>query len=153
MRAIFITLFVLLAVPAFAQNERACRGKQAFDLGDGAYGCLFDVGTTSITTKATRDDGASSKQIPNGAGRIDVAMFGAYTDPKRVTSARLRTIYQTFLPALQAETPHSNYHRIDVRLLWPRAENTGDMLPTDQSENAVQLAFTTDTRCGARCFG
>lgn len=153
MRAISIILFVLLALPAFAQNERECRGRQAFDLGDGAYGCLFEVGSTSITTTMTRDDGASSKQRSNDAGLIDVAMFGAYTESKRVTSARIRTICQTFLPALQADTPGSNYHRIVVRLFWPRVENTGDMVPKDQSEIAVQPAFTSGTCRGVRYFG
>ena len=153
MRAIFITFFVLLAVPALAQNERECRGKQAFDLGDGAYGCLFEVGSTSITTTTTRDDGASSKQKSNGAGRIDVAMFGAYTESKRVTSARIRTICQTFLPALKAEAPNAKYHRIVVRLFWPRVENTGDMVPKDQSEIAVQPAFTSGSCRGVRYFG
>jgi len=154
MRIAFIPLFLLLlAAPAVAQQERECRGKQAFDLGDGSYGCLEDVGTSQITTTTTRDDGASSSVRKNETGRIEVLMFGAYNGSKQVTGARIKAICQTFLPNLRAKLPDAKFYRIVVVLIWPRIENPGDYVPKSDANIAVQPGFSSAKCRGAKFFG
>ncbi|WP_299554008.1 hypothetical protein [uncultured Tateyamaria sp.] len=153
MRFILTVVFVCFAVPALAQQERDCRGKQAFDLGDGAYGCLLDIGSTSITTTLTRDDGASSKSSRNAAGQIDVAMFGTFSGSRQVVGKRMRGICQTFLPTIKQELAGQRYNRIVIRLFWPRVANSGDFVPKSRSEIEVQPAFTNANCRGIRFFG
>lgn len=153
MRTLFTVLFVMMALPALAQQERECRGKQAFDLGDGAYGCLFEVGTSEITTTLTRDDGANSSARTNQTGKIEVLMFGEYNGSKRVTSARLKTICQTFLPNLRAALPDVKYSRIVLAMIWPRVENPGDFVEKSRSKVAIQPAFSSASCRGIRYFG
>ena len=153
MRVILALIFVVFALPAFAQQERECRGKQPFDLGDGAYGCLMDVGLSTITTTRTRDDFASESSTRNQAGQIRVLMFGAHSTSKRVISPRLRAICKTFLSTLKAEQANAKFHRVIVVMIWPRVANTGDYIPVATSQEDVQLAFSSDTCRGVRYFG
>ncbi|MEO1557315.1 MAG: hypothetical protein AAFS01_12850 [Pseudomonadota bacterium] len=153
MRILLFVLFAAFAVPAVAQQERECRGKQPIDLGDGAAGCLLEIGTTSITSTRTRDDGASSKSTRNVTGRIDVALFGAYSDNRTVISGRMKAICRSLLPQVQQELAELRYNRIVINLVWPRVENPGTFIPKSELEFAVQPAFTSAQCRGVRFFG
>jgi hypothetical protein len=141
-RAIVAMFFVCMALPAAAQQERECRGKKAFDLGDGSYGCLLEVAMSTITTTTTYDDGGSSKPTSRAkqAGAIVVAMFGTQSSSNQVNSARMKTICQTFLPDLKAAHPNNRYRRIILRLVWPKTET-------------VQAGFSSAKCKGVRFFG
>ncbi|MEM6372254.1 MAG: hypothetical protein AAF727_05685 [Pseudomonadota bacterium] len=143
MRALLFPLFLLLATSAFAQQERECRGKQGIDLGDGAAGCLLELGTTNLTTTTTRDDGASQKVRKRVTGLIEVALFGAYSPSKQVTSQRIRAVCQTFLHGLQERLGDQKYSRIVIVLFWPRIENPGTFVSKDRSKVAVQPAYSS----------
>ncbi|MFL4472013.1 hypothetical protein ACERZ8_19805 [Tateyamaria armeniaca] len=153
MHKYFLIFTLLLALPAAAQQERECRGKQAFDLGDGSYGCLQEVGTSQITTTRTRDDGASSSVRKNATGKIEVLMFGEYNGSRQVTGNRIKTICRTFLPTLQAELTDLSYHRIVVVLIWPRIENPGNYVPKAEAKVAVQPGFSSAQCRGVKFFG
>jgi len=153
MRKLIAVFFILLAVPAFAQQERECRGKKPFDLGDGAYGCLQELGTTAITTTTTRDDNASSKSRRNTAGRITVLMFGDYSDSRSVISSRAKKVCRAFLADFNAENPNLRPHRIVIDLIWPRVENPGTFVPKDQAKVAVQPSFSSGRCVGVKFFG
>ena len=152
MRCLLTIFCLFLALPAVAQQERECRGKAAFKLGDGAYGCLYDVGTSAITTTMTRDDNASTRVRKNATGKIEVLMFGPYDGSKRVAGTRIKAVCRTFLPNLQAAIPNMRYHRIVVALIWPRVKNPGDYVSASQSEVAVQPGFSSAKCHGVRFF-
>lgn len=153
MRHLFVILFLICALPAAAQQERECRGKQPFDLGDGAYGCLQKLGLGGITQTRTRDDGASSSTRNTKTGQIEVLMFGTYKGSKQATGQRIRAICNAFLPGLQAAIPNTSYHQIIVVMVWPRIENPGDYVAKDRSKVAVQPGFSNAACRGVRFFG
>lgn len=153
MRALLVFLLMIFAVPAVAQQERECRGKQPFDLGGGVSGCLLDVGTNEITTTRSRDDGASSSTRDNVAGQIRVLMFGAHDSSRRVINGRITAVCNAFLPALQAEPSNKSFHQIVVVMIWPRVANTGDFVPVAQSKADVQAAYSSAKCRGVRHFG
>ena len=152
MRPLLAVFLFVFALPAFAQQERECRGKQPFDLGSGVSGCLLDVATTEISTTRTRDDGASSSTRGDVAGQIRVLVFGAYDGSKSVVSPRVTAICKTFLPNLKAELANTKFHRIVVVLIWPRVANPGDFVPVSNSKVALQPAFSSATCRGVRYF-
>ena len=135
-------------MPAVAQQERECRGKQSFDLGGGTYGCLIEAGSGSLTTTTTRDDGASQTVKANETGFIQVAVFGTYSPSKQTTSKRITAVCKTFLPNVQQAMQGKRYHRIIVALVWPRVENPGDFVSKERSDVAAQVVFTN-----AKCRG
>lgn len=153
MRLLLAVFLIAFALPAAAQQERECRGKQPFDLGNGVYGCLFDVGTGEISTTRSRDDGASSSTRERVAGQIRVLMFGNHSTSKRVIGPRVTAVCNAFLPTLQAELPNVNFHRVVVVLIWPRVANTGDFVPVANSKSDIQLAFSSARCRGVRYFG
>ncbi|MBV7408939.1 hypothetical protein [Maritimibacter sp. DP1N21-5] len=153
MRYILTVLVMCFALPAMAQQERECRGKQAFDLGDGSYGCLLEVGTSSITTTLTRDDGASSRSSRNAAGEIVVAMFGSHSGSRQVVRNRMLAVCRTFLPRVKQELSGRNYSRIVIQLVWPRVKNTGDFVSVSSTSVDVQPAFSNANCRGIRFFG
>ncbi|MEP5631941.1 MAG: hypothetical protein ABJP79_08670 [Tateyamaria sp.] len=153
MRVILAFIFVVFALPAVAQQEQECRGKQAFNLGDGAYGCLEEVGTSSITTTQTRDDAASEQIRSNQVGLIRVLMFGTHGSSRQVVGSRLRTICQTFLPTFNAQATGRKFSRITVAMVWPRVANKGDFVPVTTSQVDVQVAFSNGKCRGIRFFG
>jgi len=143
------TLFLgLLALPAHAQQENVCRGKQPFDLGDGAKGCLLDLGSTSITTTRTRTDGGTTKPSSKSAaaGMISVALFGAYDPSKKIQSPRIKKVCRTFLPNLKAASKGASYNRVVVQLIWPAVVSS-------TSAPIVQSAFSNGYCRGVRFFG
>lgn len=152
MRSLLAVFLIFFALPAVAQQERECRGKQPFDLGNGVYGCLLDVGTTEITTTRTRDDGASSSTRGNVAGQIRVLMFGDYDGSKQIVSRRVSAICKAFLPNLKAELTNTKFHRVVVILIWPRVANPGDFVPVSTSKVAIQPAFSSATCRGVKYF-
>lgn len=152
MRFILTVLVVCFAFPALAQQERECRGKQVFDLGDGSNGCLLEISTSAIVTTLSRDDGASSKVSRNETGRIVVAMFGAHSSSRQVIGNRMRTICRTFLPQVKEDLAGKRFNRIVIDLVWPRVANNGDFIPVSQSEIDVQPAFTSASCRGIRFF-
>lgn len=152
MRIVFTFLFLFLAFPALAQQEKECRGKQAFDLGDGAYGCLLDVGTSKIITTRTLDNGARPSTKDDVSGKIEVLMFGGYSGSKPTIGARLKTICRTFLPNLKAAVPDQKYHRITSVMKLPRVANPGDFVDKSVTEVAVQPAFSSGSCRGIRYF-
>lgn len=153
MRIFLFILFTVFAVPAVAQQERECRGKQGFNLGDGAYGCLFEAKAGSLTTTTTRDDGASQKVKSRETGFIRVAMFGNYSASRQTTGKRITAVCQTFLPNLKEAMTGKRYHRIIVALVWPRIENPGDFISKERSEVAAQVAYTSATCRGVKFVG
>lgn len=153
MRFVLMIILVVFALPAAAQQERECRGKKPFDLGNGAYGCLLDLGTTQITTTLTRDDGASSSSRRNQAGHIRVLVFGEYNGSRQVAGARIKAICNTFLPDLKAAIPDVRYHRVVVAMIWPRVANPGDFVPVSRSKVAVQPGFSSASCRGVKFFG
>ena len=153
MRVFLTIILFVLALPAAAQEERECRGKKAFTLADGAYGCLEEVGTTDITTTRTRDDGASSSTRRNSAGLIRVLMFGDYAASRQTTGNRIRNVCKTFLPDLQAAEPGVRFNRVVVVLVWPRVANPGDYVPKSDAQVAVQPGFSSGACRGVKFFG
>ncbi len=152
-RVLAVILFMICALPAVAQQERECRGKQPFDLGDGVSGCLLDVGTNEISTTRTRDDGASSSTRDNVAGQIRVLMFGAHDSSRRVINRRITAVCNAFLPTLQTELVGASFHQVVVVMIWPRVANTGTFVPVEQSKVDVQAAYSSARCRGVRHFG
>ncbi|WP_223422992.1 hypothetical protein [Tateyamaria pelophila] len=152
MRSLLAVFLLVFALPAFAQQEPECRGKQPFDLGGGVTGCLLDVGTTEITKTRTRDDGASSSTRDNTAGQIRVLLFGAYDGSKRVISRRITAVCKAFLPNLKAEMAGTRFHQVVVVLVWPRVANPGDFVPVANSKVAIQPAFSSAACRGVKFF-
>jgi len=148
MRTLLIVLFVAFAIPAIAQQERECCGKQSFDLGGGAYGCLLEAGFGWLTTTTTRDEGASQTVKANEKGLIQVAVLGTYGPSKQTTSKRITAVCKTFLPNVQQAMQGKRNNRIIVGLVWPRVENPGDFVSKERSDIAAQVAFTN-----AKCRG
>mmetsp|Transcript_27766 Transcript_27766/g.51717 ORF Transcript_27766/g.51717 Transcript_27766/m.51717 type:complete len:154 (-) Transcript_27766:2078-2539(-) len=153
MRALLVILFMIVAVPAVAQQERECRGKQPFDLGGGVTGCLLDVGTGEITMTRSRDDGASSSTRDSVAGQVRVLMFGNHSGSRRVIGQRIASVCKAFLPTLEAELEGTRFNRVVVVLIWPRIANTGDFVPATTSKAEVQMGLSSAKCRGARFFG
>lgn len=118
MRKVFFFLLLVLATPALAQQSNVCRGKQAFDLGDGAKGCIALIDTASITTTTTRDDGASSRSNRRTQARVVAAMTGANSEKRSVIKRRMIGICKTALPAVQSELAGMRYNRIILVMDW-----------------------------------
>ena len=153
MRFLLFVLFAAFAMPALAQQERECRGKQAIDLGDGAAGCILKVDRTTITTTLTRDDGAGSKTKRNSSPLINVALFGAYSDQKPVIGNRIKAVCRAMLPQLAPSSGQVSSHRIVVVLVWPRVANPGTLVPKSEAEVAVHPAYTSGKCRGVKFFG
>lgn len=118
MRLLLTCILLVLALPALAQQGNPCRGKQGFDLGDGAKGCLALIDTGSITTTITRDDGASQRSNRRQQARVVAFMSGTNSDKRSVQRKRLLAICKTALPAVQTELAGVNYNRIILVMDW-----------------------------------
>lgn len=152
MRPLLAALLFLIAVPAYAAQERECRGKTPFDFGNGVSGCLLDLGAGEITSTRTRDDGASSSSRQNVVGQIRVLLFGNYDGSKQVVRQRVSAVCKAFLPQLKAEMGDKRFHRVTVVLIWPRVANPGDFVPTATSKVAIQPAFSSSACRGVKFF-
>lgn len=151
MRALLITIFAFLALPALAANERECRGKQAFDLGDGAYGCLIKIGVTSITTTRTRDDGASRRSSSEANVIIDTVLFGTFDRSRQVIKARTKAICRAFNEQAKKEMASVRGKKIVVQMKWPNEPPNRVVYSTTGGERfckKVQGGFSN-----ARCRG
>ncbi|MEP1537128.1 MAG: hypothetical protein ABJQ34_09990 [Paracoccaceae bacterium] len=152
MRKILTLIFVLFALPVFAQQEPECRGKKAFDLGDGSYGCVFEVGGTSLTHTTVRDDGASTRSNREQAGYIDVRIFGNYVASKRTAGNRMKAICKTFKADVDAVMKGQKFDSIIVRFAWLREKDSKSNAAGNRDLGIVQAAFTSSTCRGIRFF-
>ena len=153
MRKIITLFFILFAVPVFAQQERECRGKKAFDLGDGSYGCVFEVGETVLTRTTTRDDGASTKSRRNSVGFIDALVFGNYAASKVTAGNRMKALCKTFKADVDAAMKGQSYTSTIVRLVWLREKDLKANTSGGQDRGVAQTAITSSTCRGIRFIG
>ncbi|MEO9518066.1 MAG: hypothetical protein ABJH45_12985 [Paracoccaceae bacterium] len=153
MQKIITLFFILFALPVFAQQERECRGKNFFDLGDGSYGCVFEVGDTVLTRTTVRDDGASTKSRRNRVGFIDTLVFGNYTASKLTAGNRMKAICKTFKADVDAFMKGQSYSTIIVRLVWLREKDSKANAADGQDRGIEQTAFTNSSCRGIRFIG
>ena len=140
MRILIPLVCIFFALPVLAQ-QNPCRGKQGFDLGDGAKGCIALIDTDSITTTVTRDDGASTRSNRQLQARVVAFMSGANSDKRSVQRKRLLAICKTALPAVRSELAEVRYNRIILVMDW-RGEGGG-----------FQAGFSSKDCRGFRFFG
>ncbi len=117
MRLLIITLSLFLALPAAAQ-DKACRGMQNFDLGDGSKGCIVVIKEGAITTNYTRDDGASSQTRRNVQPFVGAVMSGDYSEKRSVNKRRLLSLCKIALADVQAQFADTKYNRIMLAMDW-----------------------------------
>ena len=150
MQKMLTFLFILFALPLAAQQERECRGKKAFDLGDGAYGCVHEIGTTTLTETVYRDDGASTRSNRQSAGFIDVRIFGKYVESKRTAGNRMKAICKTFKSDVDAVMEGKRFVSIIVRFVWLNEGNSDANGQGSQDRGITQTAFTNANCRGVR---
>ena len=117
MRWTLVFAFFCLALPIAAQTSSDCRGKPAFDLGDGARGCVLEFLSSGVTRTVRRDDGLS-RSSSRDAVLIRVAVYGAYTERWPVSTPRMRKICAMFRDEAQAAIDAPKLKTVIVQMQW-----------------------------------
>jgi hypothetical protein len=128
LRAIAIG-FLVLSGPAFAQNHPECRGKEMFDLGGDAYGCMRAIEKSSVISSQRRGIGSGSLTVSRNettSATIGVYAFGKYTDNFQKSNARLRQICKMYKGAAHKMMAGQDYKNISVILFWPELKTKGN---------------------------
>ena len=120
MRVLTILVCILFALPVLAQ-DRACRGKKSFDLGDGAKGCIVAIEEGSITTTVTRDDGQGGSVRKRAQPLVAALMSGANTTQRNKIKQRMVAICKVALVDVQKQFAGQRYNRIILLMDWRRA--------------------------------
>ncbi|WP_415403713.1 hypothetical protein [Tateyamaria sp. SN3-11] len=121
-RYLLAIVLMCLALPAMAQQQSVCRGKQSFKLSDGSSGCLLGAGESTIKRSVLRD-GQISKTNTRGAATIGVAMFGQFNPKWRVSTPRMKEVCTLFSDAAIKSVPNGNPKSIVVQMIWPDVPN------------------------------
>ena len=136
MRAFLILAAFVIAGSASAQGANICQDKQAFDLGDGATGCLLEYKPTAVTKTIRRDDGLGSKHSRD-AVLIRVALFGEHTEAWSISTPRMRQICGLFLDQAKQGLGLGKVRTVVVEMRWPEVKR-----PTLRVGNRVMRGGT-----------
>lgn len=123
MRSLVFTSFALFALPLAAQAQ-TCRGIQAFDLANGAKGCVVSMETNRITTTITRDDGANTRQFAKAQPLVGAVMSGPVPANKSVVKKQMVAMCKLTQDRVHSQFADLDYNRVILVMDWREAGGT-----------------------------
>ncbi len=119
MRFLTLASCALFALPLAAEAKN-CRGIQSLDLGGGSKACVVAIEKNAITTKRTRDDGASSSSQRNVQPLVGAIMSGPVPANRNVIKKQMIAMCKATQAQVKAEFPGLKYSRTILVMDWSK---------------------------------